>query len=137
MYEELEDIILNKPIEEATFLDFCKGTLKQRELKKLKGASLDELKKITGDDDLAGGVFMAFRNSREGYMRIRRVKPSAGEPHEGWTYAFAAGLPLHIDRPDNWYHTSNIRKIEWKKKTFTTLNSTYSFEFLDMDKPKQ
>jgi hypothetical protein len=25
MYEDLEDIVINKPIKEATFLDFCQG----------------------------------------------------------------------------------------------------------------
>lgn len=130
-----KEIILNKPIEKATFLDLCKGTAIQQTLKEMKDAPLDELKKMLGgEEDLAKNVFNLFKESREGYMRIRRVKPSTGEPHEGWTYAFAAGLPLHIDRPDNWYHTSNIKKIDWEKKTFTTLNSTYSFEFLDTDK---
>lgn len=36
MYEEIDETILNKPLEEATFLDFCKGTPPQRSLKEMK-----------------------------------------------------------------------------------------------------
>ena len=129
MYEDLEEIIINKPIEEASFLDFCQGPPSQRSLKEMKEASLEELQSRIGED--AQWVYEALQNCKEGYMRIRRQWPSLGEPHEGWTYVFAAGLPLHIDRPDEWYHTSNIEKIDWQGKTFVTLNSVYSFEFLN------
>ena len=44
MYEDLDEIILNKPFEEATFLDGCKGNPKQRSLKEMKEASLELLK---------------------------------------------------------------------------------------------
>lgn len=130
MFDDLEEIILDKPLEEATFLDFCKGTPRQRSLKKLKESSLESLKERIGNDDLAEKVFKAFRKCREGYIRIRRQWPSLGEPHEGWTYAFVAGLPLTIDRPDEWFRTSNIEKIDWEGKTFVTRNSVYTFEFI-------
>ena len=128
MFDELDEIILNKPLEEATFLDFCQGTPRQRSLKAMKEASLYELKANIGDDAL--WVYEALQNSKKGYMRIRRQWPSRGEPHEGWTYIFAAGLPLFLDRPDEWYHTSNIKKIDRDGRTFETLHSIYSFEFL-------
>lgn len=130
MYEELDEIILYKPLEDATFLDFCKGTPRQRSLKKMREASLEQLKERTGDDELAEMAYNAIKNCKEGYMRIRRQWPSLGEPHEGWTYIFAAGLPLFLDRPDEWFHTSNIEKIDWDGHTFVTLNSVYTFEFI-------
>ena len=129
MYEALDEIILNKPLEEATFLDFCQGTPRQRSLKEMKDASLESLQSQIGDD--ADWVYAALRNCKVGYMRIRRQWPSLGEPHEGWTYVFVAGLPLFIDRPDEWYHTSNIEKIDWDGHTFVTLNSVYTFEFIE------
>ena len=132
MYEDLEDIVINKPIEQATFLDFCQGTPRQLSLKEMKEASLEDLKSNLGDD--AQWVYDALRISKEGYMRIRRQWPSLGEPHEGWTYVFAAGLPLHIDRLGEWYHTSNIEKIDWEGKTFVTKNSVYSFEFIEKNR---
>ena len=132
MYEELDEIVLNKPIEEATYLDFCKGAPRQRSLKEMKEASLAELKGRIGDDKLAEMAFCAMKECVEGYMRIQRQWPSLGEPHEGWTYIFAAGLPLFIDRPDEYFHTSNIEKIDWEGHTFTTRNSIYTFEFIDI-----
>ena len=124
-----EEIILNKPIEEATYLDFCRGTRRQRLLKEMKVASQEELQSKIGDD--AQWVYEALRNCKEGYMRIGRQWPSLGEPHEGWTYVFAAGLPLHLDRPDEWYSTSNIERIDFEGRTFVTRNSVYTFEFLE------
>lgn len=130
MYEDLEEIIISKPVEEATFLDFCQGIPRQRYLKEMKDAPLEVLKDRIGDVELAEMVFNALKECKEGYMRIRCQWPSLGEPHEGWTYVFAAGLPLHIDRPDEWYSTSNIGKIDWSGRTFVTRNSIYSFEFV-------
>ena len=128
---EQPDIILEKPITEASYLDWCKGVARQRSLKKMREASLEELKVRLGDDKLAERIFEAFIDCKEGYMRIQRQWPSLGEKREGWTYIFAAGLPLHIDSPDEWYSTSNIEKIDWAGHTFATLNSVYSFEFFD------
>ena len=126
MYEE-DEFFINKP----TFLGFCQGSPRQRSLKAMKEASLEELQSSIGED--AQWVYNAIRDCKEGYMRIRRQWPSLGEPHEGWTYIFTAGLPLFIDRPDKWYHTSNIIKIDWECKSFVTLNSVYSFEFINWD----
>ena len=125
------DIILEKPITEASYLDWCKGVVRQRSLKKMREASLEELKERLGDDKLAERIFEAFKDCKEGYMRIQRQWPSLDKPHDGWTYIFAAGLSLHIDTPDEWYTTSIIEKIDWDGHTFTTLNSVYSFEFFD------
>lgn len=131
MYEDLEEIIIDKPLEEATDLDFCKGTPRQRWLKEMRETSLESLKEQLDDDEFAEMAFKAFRNCKEGYMKIQRQWPSLGEKHEGWTYAFAEGLPLFINRPDRWYNTSNIQKIDWQGMTFTTLNSIYTFCFVD------
>lgn len=130
---EQPDIILEKPITEASYLDWCKGVARQRSLKKIREASLEELQAKLGDDKLAVKIFEALKNCREGYMRIQKQWPSLGEKHEGWTYVFAAGMPLHIDSTDEWYTTSNIEKINWDGHTFTTLNSVYSFEFFDSE----
>lgn len=133
MHEGLDEIILNKPLGEASFIDLCKGTPRQRSLKEMKEATLEELKANVGDDELAEMAFNAMKNCKEGYMRICRQWPSPGEPHEGWTYIFAACLPLFINRPDEWFHTSNVDKVDWEGHTFVTRNSVYSFEFLDKD----
>lgn len=125
------DIILEKPITEASYLDWCQGVVRQRSLKKIREASLEELQAKLGDDKLAVKIFEALKNCREGYMRIQKQWPSLGEKHEGWTYIFTAGLSLQIDSPDEWYTTSIIEKIDWDGHTFTTLNSVYSFEFFD------
>ena len=125
------DIILEKPITEASYLDWCKGVVRQRSLKKIREASLEELQAKLGDDKLAVKISEALKNCREGYMRIQKQWPSLGEKHEGWTYIFTAGLSLQIDSPDEWYTTSIIEKIDWDGHTFTTLNSVYSFEFFD------
>lgn len=131
MYEGFVDFKLDVPIEDATFLDLCKAAPTQRSLKEMKEASLELLKQNTGNDELAEMAYNAMRNCKEGYMKIRRQWPSLGEPHEGWTYIFAAGLPLFLDRPDEWYHTSNIEKIDWEGRTFVTRNSVYTFEFIN------
>lgn len=123
------DIILEKPITEASYLDWCKGVSRQRTLKKMREASLEELKVRLGDDKLADIVFEALKGCKEGYMRIQRQWPSLGEKREGWTYVFAAAMPLHIDSTDEWYSTSIIEKIDWEGQTFVTRNSVYSFEF--------
>lgn len=128
---EQPDIILEKPISEASYLDWCKGVARQRSLKKMRAESLEELKARTGDAKLAERVFNALKNCQEGYLRIQRQWPSLGEPHEGWTYVFVESLPLHIDRPEEWYSTSNIEKIDWEGKTFVTKNSVYSFNFIN------
>ena len=118
-------------IDETSYLDWCKGVARQRTLKKMREASLEELKVRLGDDKLADIVFEALKNWKEGYMRIQRQWPSLGEKREGWTYVFAAGMPLHIDSTDEWYSTSIIEKIDWEGQTFVTLNSVYTFEFCD------
>jgi len=132
MYKDEEKIvILDKPLEDATILDYCKGTSRQRQLKTLREMPLEEMKEQLNDDELAEMIFNAVNNCKEGYMRIQRQSPSPDKENEGWTYIFAEGLPLHLDRPDTWYSTSNILKIDWEGKTFTTLNSVYSFSFVD------
>ena len=132
MYVDEEKIvIIDKPLEDATILDYCKGASRQRKLKMFREMPLEKLKERINDDEFAEMIFNAMKNCKEGYMRIQRMSPSLDKEHEGWTYIFAEGLPLHLDRPDSWYSTTNIQKIDWEGKTFTTLNSVYSFSFVD------
>lgn len=133
MSDSCETIILDKPIEESSILDWCKGTSRQRLLKELRISSLEKLKEMIDSDELAEAIFEALKNCQEGYLRIQRQWPSLGEPHEGWTYVFVESLPLHIDRPEEWYSTSNIEKIDWEGKTFVTKNSVYSFKFINTE----
>lgn len=112
-----------------SYLEKCKELPRQLTLKKMRESSLEELKERIADAQLAEKVFEILKGCKEGYLRIQRQWPSLGEKKEGWTYVFAAGFPLHIDNAESWYSTSNIEKIDWEGRTFTTRNSVYSFEF--------
>lgn len=65
MYTPLDTIILDKPIEEATYLDWCKGTPRQRLLKEMKDAPREVVKARTGE--LAEMAFEAMKTCKEGY----------------------------------------------------------------------
>ena len=110
------------------YIELCKSLPRQKQLKAMKEASLEELKAKLKDDEMAEKVFVALQRSNEGYMIIRREKPEDGETQQGWTYVFAEGLPLHLDTPEAWYSTSNIVWINWDALMFGTQNSVYSFE---------
>jgi len=111
------------------YIDLCKAVKRQRQLKELKEETLETLQKLVGDEETAKRIYNYLQNCKEGYMKIRRIRPSRGEEHEGWTFVFAEGLPLHLDTPLTWYSTSNIVKIDWKQHVFTTQNSEYFFKF--------
>lgn len=134
--EELEEILVND-LEHCSFYDLCKGVRRQRELQAAKSFSLEKFKEVFEYDDPeeAKRIYEAIQKSKEGYLRITRLSPSPKEPEEGWSFVFGEGLSLHLDRPDRWYSTSVIQKIDWEAGTFTTLNSVYKFEFIDKDAP--
>ena len=41
-------------------------------------------------------------------------------------------LGLFLDTEDRWYHTSVVLSIDFEKGEFTTQNSIYRFEFIDV-----
>lgn len=114
------------------YIDLCKAIPRQRQLKTLRESSLEELKNKLGDDKTAEQVYKSLQKSISGYLIIQREKPASEDTHEGWTYVFAVGLPLHLDRPEDWYSTSNIAWIDWDKRRFGTKNSLYSFEMVEV-----
>ncbi len=114
------------------YIKICQSVARQQRIKKMKEMSLDELEPIVGDAALAQQVFKAFGKAKEGYLRIQKLFPNIDEPKQGWTYCFAAGLPLHLDSIAYWYSTSNIKRIDWVSRVFETLNSVYSFEFFEI-----
>ena len=127
--EAPEDLItIDKPLEKVTYLDLCQGIERQQRMKAIKGMSREQLNDLFPEEK---GLFDILQGSIEGYFRIQRILPSPSVPREGWSYAFGEGLPLHLDTPEEWYSTSNIRTIDWKNLTFITLNSTYRFELIN------
>ena len=113
------------------YIDLCKAIPLQQQLKTIKESSLEELKNKLGDDETAEQVYKSLQESFSGYLKIQREKPASEETHEGWTYIFVEGLPLHLDRPEDWYSTSNIVWINWDALMFGTKNSIYSFEVVE------
>lgn len=90
-------------------------------------------KNLTYEDakkyNLTEEQFNAFKNSKEGFIGIRKIKPEKGRTQKGFTVAFGEGISCYLENPETWYQTSTVTKIDWDKKIFTTLNSTYTFEF--------
>ena len=113
-------------------IKYLQNIERQRLLLKIKNSSLDELVQGLGSETDAKKMYEALRKSREGYMRIRKISPSIGRSEEGWTYVFAEGLGLFLDTEDRWYHTSVVLSIDFEKGEFTTQNSIYRFEFIDV-----
>ena len=118
----------------VTYIEICQSIERQQRIKKMKELPLEELKSLVGDAAMAEQIFESFLEAKEGYMRIQKLFPNMDEPKQGWTYCFAAGLPLHLDSMSYWYSTSNIKSIDWDSRVFETLNSKYSFEFLQIGK---
>jgi len=131
----MNDLHKSGSIEPSTYdliyWELCKGIPRQRLLKVMRESTLEKMKEEIPDEEVAENVFDILKTCKEGYMRIQRQWPSLGEIHEGWTYVFAVGFPLHIDNPEEWYSTSNIEKIDWEGNTFCTKNSVYSFTIMN------
>ena len=63
----------------------------------------------------------------EGGNRVMRV----GDSKPGYTPGFVVGAPVIIKSPvGGFYQGGFIRSIDWENKTFTTIQSTYSFHFV-------
>lgn len=81
-------------------------------------------------------------NSKSGYLKIEKVSKNFGylmygERFERYTAIFGENLAVYLINPYNYFHTSIIKNINWKKHTIKTMNSEYSFEFKeikDLDK---
>ena len=77
-------------------------------------------------------------NSKSGYLKIEKVSKNFGylmhgEKFEGYTTIFGENLAVYLINPYNYFHTSVIKKIDWKKHIIKTMNSEYSFEFKEIE----
>jgi len=77
-------------------------------------------------------------NSKSGYLKIEKVSKNYGyllygERFEGYTPIFGENLAAYLINTINHFHTSVIKSIDWKKHTFKTMNSKYSFEFKEIE----
>lgn len=82
----------------------------------------DELVEDVGED-LAEKV----EKSKCGYISVKNK--GNGAKHYGITCAFGEGIGCYMSNKDKWFTTSTIQHIDWEKKEFKTLNSTYEFKF--------
>lgn len=63
----------------------------------------------------------------KGGNRIMKV----GDSRPGYTPGFVVGAPVVVESPTGgFYQGGFIRSIDWKNKTITTAQSTYSFHFV-------
>ena len=78
-----------------------------------------------------------LQNAKVGYIKVHKISDNPGiekdKVYEGVTGAFGEGLAVWISNPKEWFHTSVIKSIDWKNNTFKTLNSTYAFEFEELE----
>ena len=77
-------------------------------------------------------------NSKSGYLKIEKVSKNFGylmhgERFEGYTTIFGENLAVYLINPYNYFHTSVIKKIDWKKHIIKTMNSEYLFEFKEIE----
>lgn len=108
--------------------NYIKALLKYRDM------HLRDFVKVGGSAEL----FYKIRDSKVGYIKITKISSndgylSEGESEEGITAAFGEGISLYIAGVEQWYKTTNIRKIFWDEGEFTTMNSRYKFEFKEID----
>lgn len=80
----------------------------------------------------------SIHNSKSGYLKIKKISNNTGflnynEEFEGYTIMFGKNVVVYLINSNNYYHTSIIKEIDWKKKIFKTLNSDYSFEFEEIE----
>ena len=126
--------LANNFVSKEEYLEICQCLPNQRRVKAIKGMSVEQINHELGDIEQAKTLYKILKESKEGYMRIRRELPLPDKPYEGWTYAFCEEFPLYIDCLLTWYHTSVVKEINWETETsgtFTTLNSRYRFEFIE------
>ena len=80
-------------------------------------------------------------DSKSGYLKIEKVSKNFGylmygERFEGYTPIFGENLAAYMINPINYFHTSVIKSIDWKKHIIKTMNSEYLFEFKEIELDK-
>lgn len=78
------------------------------------------------------------KNSKVGKIRIRKISENPGYLNKddwfsGITANFGEGMGVHISDTTEWFTTSTIQEIDWENNRFYTLNSTYEFQFEEID----
>ena len=92
-----------------------------------------EFVKTLGPEDL----YDKFQDTKVGYIKLHKISDNEGiekgRVYEGVTGAFGEGFAVWVSSPREWFHTSTIESIDWDNHTFKTENSTYAFEFEELD----
>ena len=82
-------------------------------------------------------AYNKIQESKVGYIKVHKISDNPGieknKVYEGITACFGEGLAMWLSNETNWFHTSVIQSIDWNDKTFKTLNSTYAFEFEELE----
>jgi hypothetical protein len=78
------------------------------------------------------------RKSKVGKIQIRKTSENPGYLNKGgWfsgiTANFGEGMGVYISDTTEWFTTSTIQEIDWENNRFYTLNSTYEFQFEEID----
>lgn len=78
------------------------------------------------------------RKSKVGKIQIRKISENPGYLNKndwfsGITANFGEGMGVYISDTTEWFTTSTIQKIDWENNRFDTLNSTYEFQFEEID----
>lgn len=78
------------------------------------------------------------KNSKVGKISIRKISKNPGYldkngQFSGITANFGEGMGVYISDTTEWFTTSTIQKIDWENHRFYTLNSTYEFQFNEID----
>lgn len=95
-----------------------------------------EFVKTLGPEEL----YDSFQKSKVGYIKVSKISDNPGikqgSEYEGVTGAFGEGFAVWMSNPSHWFHTSTIKSIDWNNHTFETENSTYKFEFEELEYDK-
>ncbi len=109
--------------------------LDHRTLKLLmaKATPEKEFLKTYGSEEM----YNDLQKAKVGYIKVQKISDNpgieTGKVYEGITGAFGENIAVWISNPSTWFHTSTIKSIDWDKKRFKTENSTYAFEFEEIN----
>lgn len=81
---------------------------------------------VTGSEE----IYNCLKNAKSGLITISYL--DGRNKHSGFTAALGEGIACRLSNEYTWYSTSNIKSIDWKNKTFETLNNIYKFEFQEV-----
>jgi len=105
--------------------------------KTLVHKTFDEADFIDAYGELGKKMFNIVKNTKSGLISIYKISDNPGiekgKVYSGITTGFGEGIALFIDSEDCWFHTSVIKDIDWDKSEFKTVNSTYHFDFEELD----